>query len=47
MDDGTWAGYGVRIATNSFTHAEVLHLCSILKQRYDNDITGGQSPRVA
>lgn len=35
MDDGTWAGYGVRISTNSFTYVEVLHLCSVLKQKYN------------
>lgn len=35
MDDGTWAGSGVRIATNSFTYDEVLHLCSVLDQKYN------------
>lgn len=34
MDDGVWAGYGVRIATNSLTLVDVQRLCEVLNQKY-------------
>lgn len=39
MDDGTWTGYGLRIATNSFTLDEVILLNSILKNKFDLNTT--------
>jgi len=34
MDDGTWQGAGIRIATNSFSKNEVQFLCDILYSKY-------------
>jgi hypothetical protein len=39
MDDGGWTGYGVRIATNNFTVAEVELLQKILKNKFNLDST--------
>jgi ubiquinol-cytochrome c reductase cytochrome b subunit len=35
MDDGSVASSGLKIATNSFTQAEVQMLCDILKRKYN------------
>lgn len=35
MDDGTWQGYGVRIATNSFTKEDVQFLCDVLYSKFN------------
>jgi ubiquinol-cytochrome c reductase cytochrome b subunit len=34
MDDGTWQGYSVRIATNSFSYDNIVLLCNVLKDKY-------------
>jgi len=34
MDDGGATGYGLKLATNSFTHEDCLRLCAILKDLY-------------
>ena len=34
MDDGTWQGYGVRIATNSFSLDQNNLLCGVLASKY-------------
>lgn len=39
MDDGCWTGYGVRIATNAFTLAEVKLLSNILIHKFNLDCT--------
>jgi hypothetical protein len=38
-DDGGWAKPGVRIATNSFTYAEIELLVNILKKKFNLDCT--------
>ena len=35
MDDGTWQGSGVRIATNCFTKEEQEFLCQVLKEKFN------------
>ena len=39
MDDGGWANYGVRIATNSFKFQEVELLNNVIKSKYNLDTT--------
>jgi hypothetical protein len=39
MDDGGWANYGIRIATNSFKLKEVEVLQDILKSKYKLETT--------
>ena len=39
MDDGCWANYGIRIATNSFSLKEVELLNDVLKSKYNLDTT--------
>lgn len=34
MDDGTWQGSGVRIATDSFSKADCMRICDVLKSKF-------------
>ena len=38
-DDGSWTGYGIRIATNNFTLKEVELLKEVLKSKYNLETT--------